>query len=182
MREPLHLGSVGCGLLAHDQGDERIRQVGPKGGERAMETGDHPVAVADDAGLPGVEPVEKRGQTDPAGNGVELGEGEAGLGQQQIGPQHGRHGAAVAGIAGVGDERGWLPAVEVLGDPGREQRLVAQEVATADGAQVEGLERLVEFEAGRADGGQFFGLLRRDGPGRRRQLPGLRLKQRLGVE
>jgi len=131
-----------------------------------MESGDHRVTAPDDAGLTGVEPVEEGREADASGHGVEFRQRKAVLGQQQVGPQHGRQDAAVARIAGMGDERGGFAAVEVFGHPRRQQGLVAQEVAAARGTEVKGLQGLVKFQASRADGRQFLGLFRRDRPGR----------------
>ena len=75
-----------------------------------------------------------------------------------------------------------LAAVEVVGDPRREQGLVAQKIFSGGGAQVEILERLVKLEAGDADGFELRDLLRGERPCLGRKLPGLVLKQRLRGE
>jgi len=77
---------------------------------------------------------------------------------------------------------GGLAAIKIIRHPGREQRLVAQQVLAAGGAEVERLQRLVKLQAGRPDRLELRPLLRRQRPGMRRELPRLGLEQRLGVE
>jgi hypothetical protein len=48
VRQPLHLGPVGGGLVAHHEGDHRIAHRRAQRGQRGVETGDHLVAGAQD--------------------------------------------------------------------------------------------------------------------------------------
>ena len=185
MREPVHLGAVSRGFVAHHEGDERIAFAGTQGGERGVEVFDHRIGGAEDGrgGITGgVETIQKGGQADAARHGVELGHDEAFVGQQEVGPEDGGKCAAILRITGVGDEMRGLAAVEVVGDPRREQGLVAQEIFSGGGAQVEILERLVKLEAGNADGFELRDLLGRKRPRLGRKLPSLVLKQRLRSE
>ena len=75
-----------------------------------------------------VELAEERREADAAGHGIKLGEHEAFVCQQQVRPQHRGKRAAIFRVAGVRDERGRFAAVEVVGDPRCEQRLIAEEV------------------------------------------------------
>ena len=82
----------------------------------------------------------------------------------------------------MGDQVGGFTAVKVVGDPGREERFVAEEVFAGGGAQVESLEGVVKFEARAADGFELGELFGREGPGFWGELPGLILEQRLRGE
>ena len=149
-----------------------------------MEIRDDRIGMAEHSrvALAAVEPAEKRREPDAAGHGIELGKHEALVRQQQVGSQHRGKRAAILRVARMGDERGGFAAVEVVGDPRREQRLVAKEVLAHRGTQVERLERLVEFEAGGADGLKLRDLLGRQRPRIGRELPRLVLEQRLRGE
>jgi len=127
-----------------------------------------------------VEPVQKRGEADAAGHGVELRQHKTVIGQQQVGPQHIRKDAAVFRVAGVDHEFARFAAVEVVGHPRGEQRFVAEQVFARDRAEIERFERLVKLETGRADGLQPGHLVRRQRPRFRREPPALRLEERLG--
>ena len=73
------------------------------------------------------------------------------LRQQEVGPQHGGKGPAVPGVARMLDERRGLAAVQVVGDPRRQERLVAEQVLARGRPQVKGLQRLVKLQARRPD-------------------------------
>ena len=82
----------------------------------------------------------------------------------------------------MGDQVRGLAAVEVVGDPRSEQRLVAQQILPGGGAQVEIFQRLVKFEARTADSFKLRDLLDRERPRLGRELPSFVLEQRLGGE
>ena len=63
------------------------------------------------------------------------------------------------------DEGGRLAAVEVIGHPRREERLVAEQIFSGHGSQIERLQRLVKLQTRRADGLKLRDLLRRQRPG-----------------
>ena len=185
IREPVHLRAVGRGFVAHHEGDQRVAFAGTQSGERGVEVFDHRVAGTEDGrgGITGgVEAIQKGGETDATRHGVELGHDEAFAGQQEVGPEDGGKRATILRITGVGDEMRGLAAVEVVGDPRREQGLVAQEFFSGGRAQVEIFECLVELEASDTDGLELRHLLRGERPRLGGELPGLVLKQRLRGE
>jgi hypothetical protein len=114
--------------------------------------------------------------------GTELGHDKALVRQQQVGPEHRREGTPILRIASMAEQQGRLSPVEVIGHPRRGQRLVAKEILSGGGPQVKGLDGGMKFQAGTPDRLQLGQLLARYGPGLRRELPGLRLKQRLRRE
>jgi len=75
-----------------------------------------------------------------------------------------------------------LAAIQIIGDPGREQGFVTQQVFAGHRPKIKRLDRLVKFETHRSDGLELGELLRRQRPSLRREPPGLVLKKRLSAE
>ncbi|HOY55465.1 MAG TPA: hypothetical protein PL015_12405 [Opitutaceae bacterium] len=74
----------------------------------------------------------------------------------------------------------WLSPVQILGNPRRLKRFVPQKVLPRRRPQVKRLQRLVKGQTRRADRLQFRDLAVRQWPGFGSELPGFRLKKRLG--
>lgn len=147
-----------------------------------MEIPNHRVAGAEDRSgrAPvGIQPIQKGREPNAAGHGVQFSEHETFIRQQQIRSQHRRKHPAILWVARVLDQRRRLAAIQIVGDPRREERLVPEEILAGDRAQIERLQGLVKFEARRTDRFEFGDLRRRERPRFRRKLPRLVLEQRL---
>ncbi len=138
--DPIHLRTVGGGFLRnHDVA--AFRQQTAKAIEHSVRPADD-VAAERRVGL-----IEPAGQTDSAGDGIDLGDGVAGLGQDQIGPNDQRQIVAELFLAGELNQIGGLPGVEVFGDPGRLFAFDAALVKLVAGAleNEEPMTELLEF-------------------------------------
>ena len=93
-----------------------------------------------------VEPVEKGGETDATGHGVELGHRKAIFREQQVRSQHGGKTTALAGIARMFDQAAGFAAIQILRHPRRLKLAIAEQVLSRRRSQVEVLQRLVKME------------------------------------
>ena len=107
---PIHLRTVG-GRFLRNHDIAALRQQAPKAIEHSFRAPDH---LTTDCRVCLIEPS---GQTDPSGDGINLGDGVTRLGQDQIGSDDKRHIIAELFLARKFDQFGGLPSIQICGDP-----------------------------------------------------------------
>jgi hypothetical protein len=135
--QPFHLGAVVRAFFRdNDVGASR---------EDAAKAFTHPGGAADDvrARQIGVGFAQPGREADSAGNAVELGEGEAALGGDEVGANDAGDVPVQGLAAGVFEEAGGLAGVQDGGDPGRE--------LAAGASPVDSIEGLLEGKEARAE-------------------------------
>lgn len=146
--EPFHFGAVGGGFLGDDEVDTG------SGAEDAGEAFAHGVVRAEERGGIGgggfpVSLVEPGGEADAAGDGIEFGDGEAVVGEEEVRADDPGDLVTEGGIALPGDEFGRLALVEPAGDP--------VGGFAGDAASVEEIGGAIELEKDAAEGFDFAG-------------------------